>query len=65
MPESSRDVRKVTDYNIIFVKLDESGASIVKVIGAIANESIAISRYTDAADSLTRGGPIGFVSALA
>ena len=65
MTESSNKVRKVTDYNQIFVKLDEAGASIVSVIGAISNESALIARYTDAADLLARSGPTGSVSALA
>jgi len=65
MANSSDKTHKITDYNQIFVKLDETGPSIVSLISSVANQAATISRYTDAADSLNRAAPTGFVSSLA
>jgi hypothetical protein len=65
MPDSSSKVRTIADYNQIFVKLDEKGASIVNAIRVVSDEAAAIAQYTDAVDLVNRAAPTGFVSGLA
>ena len=65
MDNSANTVRKVSDYNMIFVQLADGEAKIVESISAIGSQAAHIARYQEAAEALERAAATGFVSALA